>query len=429
MLGDTPLRKLFTLAVCCLVIVSALAFSRWERGDTFIPTSNRNPWNHLNFNNNSDAFQFVIVSDRTGGHRANIFSKAVEQINLLQPEFVLSVGDLIEGYKEEREKLDSEWLEFDQFIARLQMPFFYVPGNHDITNATQLQLWKDKFGRDYYHFVYKNVLFLCLNTEDGTSDRRQARISPEQIEFVRKTLAENTNVRWTILAMHKPIWNDANIDTNGWPQVEALIADRPYTVFCGHVHRYEKEIRQGRAYYQLATTGGGSKLRGQEYGEFDHIVWITMKETGPVLANIMLDGIVSENLVQPKTHETGVSTASRRECLPVRGRVYVDGRPASGAAIAFYSHNPRNNRYTQVADARVQKDGSFLLSTYTPNDGAPAGDYVVTVEWFDQPTPSEKATGVNKVAAQYRAPQKSPLRATVRVGNCDFLFELTSDTK
>ena len=54
----------------------------------------------------------VEVSDRTGGHRARIFSQAVEQINLLQPAFVVSVGDLIEGYTKDTTKLADQWTEF-----------------------------------------------------------------------------------------------------------------------------------------------------------------------------------------------------------------------------------------------------------------------------------------------------------------------------
>src|SRR5262245_29893090 len=96
-----------------------------------VTVENRNPWTHLRLNNDADDFQFVIVSDRTGGHREKVFSRAVEQINLLQPEFVLSVGDLIEGYTKDPEKAAAEWREFQSYTARLQMPFFYVPARQN----------------------------------------------------------------------------------------------------------------------------------------------------------------------------------------------------------------------------------------------------------------------------------------------------------
>src|SRR5215467_13160288 len=70
-----------------------------------VQVEDRNPWTNLRLNNDPDDFQFAIVSDRTGGHRARVFSQAVEQLNLLQPEFVLSVGDLIVGYTDKADRL------------------------------------------------------------------------------------------------------------------------------------------------------------------------------------------------------------------------------------------------------------------------------------------------------------------------------------
>ena len=48
----------------------------------------------------------------------------------------------------------------------------------------------------------------------------------------------------------------------------------------------------------LASTGGVSGLRGKDYGEFDHFLWITMTEDGPVIANMLLDGILPKDIEQ-----------------------------------------------------------------------------------------------------------------------------------
>ena len=45
------------------------------------------------------------------------------------------------------------------------MPFFYLPGNHDVGNDVADEIWDELYGVRYYSFVYKNVLFLCLNTQ------------------------------------------------------------------------------------------------------------------------------------------------------------------------------------------------------------------------------------------------------------------------
>src|SRR5437868_3522526 len=90
-----------------------------------IDSADKNPWTSLKLNNDLDQFQFAVVSDRTGGHREKVFSRAVEQVNLLQPRFVMSVGDLIEGYTTKEDKIKEEWDEFDNYVKKFEMPFFY----------------------------------------------------------------------------------------------------------------------------------------------------------------------------------------------------------------------------------------------------------------------------------------------------------------
>ncbi len=249
------------------------------------------PWTHLNLNNDPDNFQFAIVTDRTGGHRPGVFMDGVRKLNLLQPEFVVSVGDLIEGYTEDQGELDREWTEFNGLVGQLDMPFFYVPGNHDISNEVMAQEWTKRFGRHYYHFVYRNVLFLCLDSEDPPDTH----MSDEQIAYVEKALADNPDVRWTVVLLHKPLWNYDK--SSGWPEIESALAGRKYSVFAGHTHTFNKSTRNDANYIVLATMGGGSQLRGVNFGEFDHFLWVTMTDQGPIIASLMLDGIWDSNVV------------------------------------------------------------------------------------------------------------------------------------
>src|SRR5262249_43284796 len=115
------------------LLVGAFAISsgpKSAQSDLQIDIENRNPWTHLRLNNAPESFHFVVVSDRNGGNRARIFSQAMEQINLLQPTFVVSVGDLIQGYTKDAAILAGQWKELQTYTIKLQMPFFYVPGNH-----------------------------------------------------------------------------------------------------------------------------------------------------------------------------------------------------------------------------------------------------------------------------------------------------------
>jgi serine/threonine-protein phosphatase CPPED1 len=78
----------------------------------------KNPWTGLTPNTDPGQFQFVVVSDRTGGHRKGVFSRAVHQVNLLQPEFVMSVGDLIEGSAGVADTNRTQWDEFDKYARQ-----------------------------------------------------------------------------------------------------------------------------------------------------------------------------------------------------------------------------------------------------------------------------------------------------------------------
>jgi len=67
-------------------------------------TAAANPWTSLAVDDSREDFDFVVVTDRTGEHRDGVFENAMPKVNLLRPAFVMSVGDMIEGYSEDREQ-------------------------------------------------------------------------------------------------------------------------------------------------------------------------------------------------------------------------------------------------------------------------------------------------------------------------------------
>ena len=301
------LKNFFTIALAVTLLGCAAAKPNLK----IKVSKGANPWTNLKFYNDPGNFQFAIVSDRTGGgqRRRGVFENAVEKLNLLKPEFVISVGDLIQGGIEDENKINRQWDGFDKLVNNLDMPFFYVPGNHDISNAVMEKIWHQRLGASYYHFVYRNVLFLCLYTGDDYICGRQQPgcISEEQIEYFRKVIKANKNVRWTLVFMHHNFWQKGKT-SESLERFEALLSDRPYTVFAGQEHVYSKTIRNGRRYYILSVTGGGGsgerrQLLGLDSCEFDHIVWVTMTNDGPVIANLLLDGILNDEPCPQKLPE------------------------------------------------------------------------------------------------------------------------------
>jgi len=277
---------------CLLVVCGCQATPQQFAPDLSGPAV---PWTHRNFGDGGRDFHFAIMSDRNGGMRPGVFETAVDKLNLLQPEFVICVGDLIGGNTKDEVKLRRQQEEFDGIVGKLKMPFFYVPGNHDISNDVAAAAWRSRYGRPYYHFLYKGALFLVLCTEGPQSTR----LGDEQIAYVRKVLEANRSVRWTFLFMHNPLFAEEQpgegIDP-AWQRIQPMLAGRGHTVFAGHRHGYAIYQHDGNNYIRLATTGGSSDLLGKDFGSFDHIVWVTVRHDGPKIANLMLDGIQDENV-------------------------------------------------------------------------------------------------------------------------------------
>lgn len=294
------------------------------------------PWTSLEALDADAQFHFVVVTDRTGGHREGVWAEAMEKINLTRPAFVISVGDLIEGYTEDRAQLDREWQELTAMVDTLVPPFFYVAGNHDYSNAAMSEVWADRFGPSYYAFRYKDTLFVVLNSsifnEANDPPPEWVEAHDRQMAWLENTLTENSDVRWTYLFMHHPFWREfwwRTIEGDGWlgergaqpdsryatgpaewRKARALLSERSYTAFAGHTHTYEYDAGavgpHTHEHISLATTGGGvtirprdegrrTELKGPDYAEFDHFVWVTMTEDGPVIANLLLDGIVPKD--------------------------------------------------------------------------------------------------------------------------------------
>lgn len=88
---------------------------------------------------------------------------SVEQINRLQPDFVLLCGDLV------HDPYDAQaWQDFFDVHARLDIPCYFVPGNHDIgleqIDSVLLHAYREKIGPDYGTFEHKGLKFIWVNT-------------------------------------------------------------------------------------------------------------------------------------------------------------------------------------------------------------------------------------------------------------------------
>jgi hypothetical protein len=127
------------------------------------------------------------------------------------------------------------------------------------------------------------------------------------------------------------------------------------------------------------------------------------------------------------------------DVFPVSGTIKLGGSPLAGATVMFSPVDPDIGR---VATARTNDSGEYQLTTYSGNDGAAPGEYIVIVtksaqsdsgtvtshEQYDPNSPGGHSAGKAAsdggaiVPPKYTQKDSSDLRATVE-SNDDNSFD------
>ena len=100
---------------------------------------------------------------------------------------------------------------------------------------------------------------------------------------------------------------------------------------------------------------------------------------------------------------------------PVQGAIQFRGQPMDGALVSLHPKSAVDG--VPTPRATVAKDGTFTVTTFDGNDGAPEGDYVVTVQWY-RPVRvgNDLVGGPNVVPAKYASAQTSDVLIRIAAG-------------
>ena len=111
---------------------------------------------------------------------------------------------------------------------------------------------------------------------------------------------------------------------------------------------------------------------------------------------------------------------------PAGGKVSVKSQPAAGVFLVLHpAPGSPAARADVLPSATTEADGSFQLSTYDQNDGAPVGEYVVTLQWRQSDSQSDDQRRAMALMGQkpadrfrgkYNNPSTSPWRISITEG-------------
>jgi hypothetical protein len=131
----------------------------------------------------------------------------------------------------------------------------------------------------------------------------------------------------------------------------------------------------------------------------------------------------------------GCGNSGQVKVYPVKGRVMYEGKPmVGGGAISLV---PVVDQPGKTAAGTIQPDGTFVLGTYTENDGSMTGEFRVVIfqETVKEGTPTADGTAPGAVSTSTVAPadripliyandRESPLQITVEPKANELVLEL-----
>lgn len=234
----------------------------------------------------------------------------MRELTLLRPAFILATGDLIWGFQDTPEEMLDELDCFKALADTAGVPFYNVPGNHEVQSRPEALEVLDQWGHDLYgSFDVGRYHFVGLNTEQIA---REGRITAAQLDWLERDLADNATAEAIFVFMHRPLfsWFQGDFNPDDAVILQKLFAEHPvHAVFAAHDHYFYEEVHDGVRY--MTVGGGGAPAYAQpQAGGFAHYVLVTVG-----------DGEPSFTVVEPNRLEVDYETGNDGRAPVTKARI------------------------------------------------------------------------------------------------------------
>jgi hypothetical protein len=202
--------------------------------------------------------RFVILGDRTGSVQPGVYEQVWREATAQKPEFVLTVGDMIEGL------VDANAAEQWEEVGHLHKPYaaiplYLTPGNHDIWSEVSERLFRKHSGRMPHYSFDRGALHVTV-LDNSRSDE----FSDAELSFLESDLKANVSRPVKIIVSHRPSWIlRAALRDTSMPLHRLAKQYGVRHVIAGHVHQLIRIEFDGVEYVSLHSAGGHLRASGQ----------------------------------------------------------------------------------------------------------------------------------------------------------------------
>jgi Icc protein len=202
--NSESMKKLITIFFLFLLLISCNKQSKLNKDKT-----------------SPDQFSFAFLTDihLTYGRSApEGFAKAINTVNKLNPDFVLTGGDLIlDALETPYESVDSLYDLYLEMIKGFKMQVYNTIGNHEhfglyLRNEVDTgfseygkRMYEHRIGKRYYSFDYKGWHFMVLDAVGIRPDREYiGLIDDKEIEWIKSDLQKIDKKTPIAISVHIP---------------------------------------------------------------------------------------------------------------------------------------------------------------------------------------------------------------------------------